>query len=250
MTTSKISLNATKTEVVLFRGIHKPINYNMNLLLDNHHLQLSTTVRYLGLRLDQYLSWTAHDDFLAAKLRVANGILAKLRYYIPLNTLISIYHALFHSHLSYAAIAWEQTLKNNSRISRLQKKAVRIITFLRYDTSADPLYIQTGIPKFSKFIFYLNIKVVHEALNEILPKALQNLYKFQAISHQHSTRNNKLKLLERPKTKNLNYGLNSIQYQAILNWNQLLLYTKEDLVSFSKKQLKVSVSDFIDPKVE
>ena len=250
LTASKISLNANKTEVVLFRGIHQPINYNMNLLLENHHLQLSTTVRYLGLRLDQHLSWTAYVDFLASKLRVANGILAKLRYYIPLNTLISIYHALFHSHLSSAAIVWGQTLKNNSRISRLQNKAVRIITFSRYDTSADPLYIQTGILKFSKFIFYLNIKVVHEALNEILPKTLQNLFKFQAISHQHYTRNNKLKRLERPKTRNLNYGLKSIQYQAILNWNQLLLHTKEDLASFSKKQLKISVSDFIDPKVE
>ena len=122
-------------------------------------------------------------DFLAIKLRVANGILAKLRHYVPLNTLISIYHALFHPHLSYAAIVWGQTLKNNSRISRLQNKAVRIITFSRYDTSADPLYIQTGIPKFSKFIFYLNIKVVHEALNKILPKALQNLFKFQAITN-------------------------------------------------------------------
>ena len=139
----------------------------MNLVPDNHHLQLSTTVRYFGLRLDQHLSWTAHVDFLATKLRVANGILAKLKYYIPLNTLISIYNALFHSHLSYAAIVWRQTLKNNSRISKLQNKAVRIITFSRFDTSADTLYIQTGIPKFSKFIFYLNIKVVHEALNEI-----------------------------------------------------------------------------------
>ena len=112
-------------QVVLFCGIHKPINYNMNLLLDNHHLQLSTTVRYLGLRLDQHLSWTAHVDFLATKLRVANGILAKLRYYIPLNTLISIYHALFHSPLSYAAIVQGQILKNNSRISRLQNKAMK-----------------------------------------------------------------------------------------------------------------------------
>ena len=90
---------------------------------------------------------------------------------------------------------------------------------------------------FFKFIFYLNIKVVHEALIEILPKALQNLFNFQAISHQHYARNNKLKLLERPKTKNLTYGLKSIQYQAILNWNQLLLPAKEDFASFSKKRL-------------
>ena len=80
---------------------------------------------------------------------------------------------------------------------------------------------------------------------------MRNKFNFLHVCfHQHYTRNNKLKLLERPKTKTLTYGLKSIQYQAILNWNQLLLRTKEDLASFSKKQLKVSVSDFIDPKVE
>ena len=95
--------------------------------------------------------------------------------------------------------------------------------------------------KFSKFIFYLNIKVVHEALNEILPKALQNLFKFQAISHQHYTRNNKLKLVEHPKTKNLTYRLKSIQYQAILNWNQFLLHKGRSRFFFQKTTQSLSI---------
>ena len=240
---NKISLNAAKTEVVLFRGVRKSISYDMKLVLENKRLKLSSTVKYLGIRLDEHLSWSAHIDFLAKKLRVANGILSKLRYYVPLNTLIPIYYALFHSHLSYAAIVWGQTMKSDSRIGRLQNKAVRIMTFSKYDSSAAPLFTQTGIPAIPKFIFYLNVKIVHETLTEMVPLALQNLFHFQHISHQHFTRNNELKLLERPRAKTLKYGLKSIRYQAILNWNQLLLHSKQDLTTFSKNKIKVSVSD-------
>ena len=241
---NKISLNAAKTEAILFRGVRKSVSYDINLVLDNTKLKLSSSVKYLGIRLDQHLSWSVHLDFLATKLRTANGVLSKLRYYIPLCTLLPIYYALFHSHLSYAAIVWGQTLNNHSRISRLQNKAVRILTFSRYDSSAAPLYAQTGIPAIPNYIFYLNVKTIHETLNNIVPSALQNLFHFQQLSHQHFTRNSELKLLERPKAKTLKYGLKSIRYQAILNWNQLLLHSKQDLTVFSKNNLKTLVRDF------
>ena len=222
----------------------KTVSYDINLVLDNTKLKLSSSVKYLGIRLDQHLSWSVHFDFLATKLRTANGVLSKLRYYIPLCTLLPIYYALFHSHLSYAAIVWGQTLNNHSRIGRLQNKAVRILTFSRYDSSAAPLYAQTGIPAIPNYIFYLNVKTVHETLNNIVPLALQNLFHFQQLSHQHFTRNNELKLLERPKAKTLKYGLKSIRYQAILNWNQLLLHSKQDLTVICKNNIKNLVKDF------
>ena len=110
----------------------------------------------------------------------------------------------------------------------------------------DPLYLQTGIPKFSKYIFYLNINIAHETLNQITPLAIRSLLDFQIISHRYNTRNNERKLLERPRTKTLKYGLKSIRYQVILNWNQLLLHSKQDLTSSSKSNLKLLVSNFMD----
>ena len=65
---NKISLNATKTEVVLFRSKNKPIPYNMCLVLDNHNLNFSSHIKHLGLQLDQHLAWNFHCDSLATKL--------------------------------------------------------------------------------------------------------------------------------------------------------------------------------------
>ena len=47
----------------------------------------------------QHLSWKPHIFETANKLRRANGALSKFRHYIPLKTLVGIYHAIFSSHM-------------------------------------------------------------------------------------------------------------------------------------------------------
>ena len=65
---NKISLNEGKTEVILFRSRNKRINYNMKLTLNGFKLKFSSHVRYLGLQLDEHLSWKHHLEVLAKKL--------------------------------------------------------------------------------------------------------------------------------------------------------------------------------------
>ena len=60
---------------------------------------------------------------LKQKLNRANGILAKLRYYVSANTLKTIYYALFHSHMRI----WGQSHnKTFDMIQTTQSKALRI----------------------------------------------------------------------------------------------------------------------------
>ena len=101
---NKISLNVMKTEVLLFRSRQKPVSYSIKLKLDNFQLKFSTCVKNLGLFLDEYTSWNSHFDQLAKKLGRANGVLSKLRYFVPVCILKTLYYALFHSYLSYANI--------------------------------------------------------------------------------------------------------------------------------------------------
>ena len=230
---NKISLNVMKTEVLLFRSKHKPVPYSMKLKLDDYELKLSNYVKYLGLFLDEFLTWTFHFDHLAKKLGRANGILAKLRYFVPATILNTLYYALFHSHMSYANTVWGQGLFQNSRVGRLQKRCVRILTFSNFDAETSQLFESTGIPTIAQAVFKCNVKLVHQTINKISPKVLQESFDFKVLSHAYETRNRNLKLLERPKAKTLNYGLKSVKYQSILNWNQLLLHSKEDLSSIS-----------------
>ena len=90
---------------------------------------------------------------MASKLSKANGILAKLRHFVPETLLKTLYYALFHSHISYASIVWGQALTQNSRIGKLQKKCVRILTFSDFNAETFQLFIETGIPTLPQSVF-------------------------------------------------------------------------------------------------
>ena len=85
----------------------------------------SQSVKYLGVHLDEHLNWKTHVSTLANKLHRSNGALSKLRHFMPLNTLVNVYHAIFSPHLQYACQVWG--LCDNStthRILNLQKAAL------------------------------------------------------------------------------------------------------------------------------
>ena len=92
---NKLSLNKSKTKLLLFRPINK-LNLTLsNIKLNGHLLTLAKSVRYLGIEIDKTLSWNNQIEVLAKKLSRTNGILSKVRYYIPTETLTSIYYSLF-----------------------------------------------------------------------------------------------------------------------------------------------------------
>ena len=58
---NKISLNASKTEYIIFKHARKPLNYDFRLFINEKRLLLSTSIKYLGVLLDSDLSWKVSD---------------------------------------------------------------------------------------------------------------------------------------------------------------------------------------------
>lgn len=127
---NKISLNASKTEIILFKTKRKPITKKLNFRLSGQKLMTSTHAIYLGLTLDENLTWENHLHGLILKLSRSTGILAKLRHYLDYKTLISVYHALFESHVKYCLLTLGHTTRELlDKIEKLQNKALRIMHF-------------------------------------------------------------------------------------------------------------------------
>ena len=123
---NKISLNATKTEIVIFRPKHKSIAKHMNFRIRAH---VSSKVRYLGVILQENLEWEQHLNTLTPKLNGAFGLLAKIRHYVPKSLLKTIYFSVFNSHLIYACQIWGQREDLINKISAVQDKAIGTINF-------------------------------------------------------------------------------------------------------------------------
>ena len=99
---NKLSLNAAKTEIVIFRQKRIKITKNLNFRLSWQKIKPTNCVKYLRVFIDQNLTWENHLNFIIPKLNCAIRLLAKIRHYVSMSLLKTIYYSLLNSHLTYA----------------------------------------------------------------------------------------------------------------------------------------------------
>ena len=150
---NKISLNIAKTEVVFFRKKSTILPECVKKMkLNGKKLIPSSEIKYLGILLDEHMTFSPHIQKVNAQLNRANTLLAKARYYMPMNLLMQLYYGQFFSRISYGCQIWGQALNDKSHTFILQKKAVRIITFSDFHSHTSPLFksLISYVAQFSK----------------------------------------------------------------------------------------------------
>ena len=160
---NKISLNCSKTELIIFHKVRQKMNFKLKIKLNGHKLYPSDNIKYLGVYLDSTLSGEAHCKVLATKLRRANGLLSKVRHYVPKKELKSLYHALFASHLTYGLQVWGQE-KNLDMITKIQNRALRILNFRDFHADSSPLFRNENLLKLTDIVKIKNILFIHDYL--------------------------------------------------------------------------------------
>ena len=89
-----------KTNYIIFHPYQKRLNYDVNIkILDSRvnkyfNLERKEYIKYLGVMIDNHLSWKHHINYVALKISRNIGILAKLRHFVPPKTLFGIYNSL------------------------------------------------------------------------------------------------------------------------------------------------------------
>ena len=89
----------------------------------------SYETKFLGLIIDDTLSWNQHIDKTATKLCSACYVLRSLKYIIPQSTLKTVYYACIHSILSCGIVFWGNSTSIN-KLFILWKRTVRILSNL------------------------------------------------------------------------------------------------------------------------
>ena len=126
---NKISLNVKKTEMMIFKSKQKKFEGDLKIKLCGKRLYPSESAKYLGVKTDTNLNWEHHVNDLSIKLNRANALLFKMRKYVSLKILRSIYFAIFDSYLSYCCLDWAQNSSTIQRIVILQKKLLELLIF-------------------------------------------------------------------------------------------------------------------------
>ena len=130
---------------MIFHPRQKKVNVNVPLTLDNTVVKQVTETKFLGVLIDQHLSWKPHIDFVSKKkISKSVGIIAKARFYLSPQTLMTLYYSLVYPFLTYCNVAWSSTYCSKLNcIYLLQKRIVRLITKAHYLTNTAPLSINS-----------------------------------------------------------------------------------------------------------
>ena len=148
-------------------------------------------------------------------------MLAKARHYVPELELKNIYHAIFSSHILYGSQIWASKLISvTDKISRLQKSAMRIMTFSEFRAHSEPLFKKLEILKFRDSIAVNNCSFVYDYFHQNLPRSFTNTFFRADDLYQYSTRQATSGQLYIPHYKTTTFGLKCIYKRCIDSWNQ------------------------------
>ena len=260
MNCNKLHINLEKSCYMYFKNEPKSLISELN----NYELKISNTLlpqvdqtKFLGVVIDEKLSWLTHIKYLTKKLSCCTGRLNRIIQFIPSSHHESLYHTLFESYLSYGISVWgseKQTKLKN--IFKVQKKAMRVIfgdrekfldkfkTCVRARPFSEqkltaafyikehtkPLYIKHKILTVQNLYFYHSCCEVFKIFKLFLPKPLYELFNF-------STRSHKNLYINTPQPSD------SFEYRTSVMWNEarkILTTTPDSSTSISvvKNELK------------
>ncbi len=130
---NRLSVNRKKTNVMLFcgsRSKHRNSKLNIRLNADDDEEVLDQVphAKYLGVELDEHLSFENHVNKLCSKVSARTGILWRMRSFISEGLAKELYNSLIHPHFGYADIIYDAcnwTCKNKLQVH--QNAALRAI---------------------------------------------------------------------------------------------------------------------------
>jgi len=211
---NRLSLNISKTSFMLF--VDKKVDVPL-IHIDGVAIERTREARFLGVLVDDRLTFSGHTSQLARKISQTIGILNRNSSLLPIRVKANLYYALIFSRISYGIIAWGCSLVSNiNTLSRLLYKAHKIVNY------APPSSHQTLINFLnlnSIYCYFLACKffrVVRANNHEYFVNVVGNLLPL----HPHFTRfinglNYTTPLYSKSKCQK------SFLFQAVTVWNSL-----------------------------
>ena len=152
---NKLSLNLKKTHFIIFRKARKKVEVSQNIIIDNVIISRTNKTKFLGVIIDELLSFQQHIMYIKGKVARGLGILYKTKKYLHQKTLTQLYNAFIYPHLTYCIPVWGNACKTYlDPLVKIQKRVIRLIKGAKKLDHTDPLFKELKILKISEIYVY------------------------------------------------------------------------------------------------
>lgn len=179
---NKLLLNCEKSVFLYFRTVQSQDQVPESIYLFSQNVELSNSVRFLGIYIDQHLQWDVQLQYVCRKLNSACFSIRVLKDYLQKSTLLTVYYANFYSTLRYGVIFWGDSA-GSSEVFVIQKKIVRVILGMRSRDSCRGKFRQLNILTFSAVYIFECVVFLFKHFS---------LFEHLVPNHNHNTRTQNL----------------------------------------------------------
>ena len=225
----------------MFKSHKKQLETNLTINLNSQEIQKVNKTKFLGIIIDQHLTWKSHIEYIATKISKTIGILCRIRFYINQALLKILYNNLIYPYLYYGNIVWANNYPTRlDKLLKLQKKALRVITFSLYKAPSLPLFQKLNLLDINKINDFLASTFCFNLKSNSLPVYFNDFCIENTQVHNHHTRkcNNLHKKFNRT-----NFGVYSTRNKVINVWNTIPNEIKQSISInvFKKKDQTVFI---------
>ena len=203
----------------------KKLNNQLKISIDGTEIDQVNAFRFLGITIDQNLTWKNHIDELGKKCSSSIGILYRVKHFLPEMALLNLYNTLFLSHINYGITAWGSACNaDKEKLHILQKRALRAVSNSEYRSASNPLFIKYSQLKITD-LCQLDIGIfMYKYCNNMLPSTFDNMFTMNANNHTYATRY--ASDFEFPNIR-LEFCEKSISYRGVKQWNNIPPHIKD-----------------------
>ena len=217
---NKLTLNIPKTCFSIYHSSHKPVDDKYNtILLNNEIIKRVQNTVYLGMTIDETLSWNVYFQKLIQSLSKYFGIFNRLKNHIPKHLKRQVLFSYIYSRVSYGIEVYgccSQTLLGKLQV--VCNKLVKIFCNKDRLYSTSQLHKDTNLLKVADINKVAILKFVHKCMNGSMIPVFRDYFNFRHTMHNVNIRvMNKLSL---PKTKT-KFGTTAIRCTGASLWNSL-----------------------------
>ena len=221
---NKLKLNVDKTKMVCFHKRNLEFNKNdHHVYLDGTRMPFESNATFLGIILDEHLSWENHCNRVANKMARNAGILNRIKKCVPISSLNILYNSLIFPHYSYCLEAWGACQpKLLKRMKGLQKKSVRAICKSHWLSHTEPRMKNLKILKLEDQHKFQCMSLTYDMLKGYCPD-VYNLVQFQnSLTGAHELRSSQNRPGDlRLPSFNPNQNKRTFPYFGPYMWNSL-----------------------------
>jgi hypothetical protein len=176
---------AVKQKLCFFHTKQRKID-RIEIHLDGNAVEFVEEFNYLGINLDQHLSWKSHINKVSKKISQNIGVMTRLKHYMPTYILLTLYNSLVFPYLNYGLLVWGAA---SCKLEKLQKMAIRTIDNAKYNAHTEPLFKKLGLLKLCDQFKLQEYNFMYKLQNELLSFYFQtSMFVRQSDVHEHNTR--------------------------------------------------------------